>query len=221
MRCSNLLSIFVLLFLTAFSCKQGQDKSKNKEDSPRQQTDSLAGKGVDLAPLEALFEPCQLNPSVHFFSPFNAKSIDNYPYIGTPIPTELIDYLQVTNFSDYKYSPWGVYAICRIDSLFVLRVPGKVGAKEIAAFRKTANRLAYTVLLAGHTCEEGFCTQTDSWLQDLNGDGLRDVVSRSVQTLPSGAVENDLVVARIQGKGGVLDHNPGITLDKSRYPMKK
>ncbi len=221
MRHSSPFFFLLFLFVAAGSCKHGPGDGPNKETSTLQKTDTLAGKGVDLSPLEDLFEPCQLDPPLHIFSAFNTQTIENYPFIGKPIPTEWVDYLQVTNFTDYKYSPWGVYAICRLDSLFVLRVPGKEGAKEIAAFRKTANRLAYTVLLAGHSCEEGFCTQTDSWLQDLNGDGLADVVSRSVQILPSGLVENDQVIARIQGNGGTLDHNPGIILDKSRYPLKK
>lgn len=206
--------VFVLFICLSFlGCQRQNDKSA-------QEGSQLPAK-VNLEPLIAIFPDWTGRQEYHFYSIMDGGNISEYAYLGTPVPKELMDLFDKKSAEDFKTILWGAYALGRVDSLFFLRVPAKQGAKEIAIYRPTSEGLIRTHSLANATCIQGYCTQTDSWLIDLNGDGLLDVVTRSLQQDPGGATLSDKIVSFSQNPDRTFTINEPQTFDRKRFELAR
>lgn len=138
------------------------------------------------------------------------------PFTGNELGSEDFDVLDEQLLAMARYD--GLYACFEVGGgLFVLRGPGAGAPTDLFLADWSGTSLAWVVDLAFDHCTDEGCASMRSWLTDLDGDGRRDVVRRSLRDDPeSGTVEN-VLDAWIVGSNGALSEATLSPADRARF----
>lgn len=165
--------------------------------------------------LRAKFVWAETDP-LHAVSP--ATLDDDGPFVGNDLGPEDYEVLDEQLLAMVGYE--GLYACFEVgDGLFLLRGPGADAPTDLflAEWESGPRLLTWVADLAFDQCGVDGCNRMQSWLTDLDGDGRRDVVSRSWrEDLETGAVEEELE-AWLVGPDGALNPTRLPASERARY----
>lgn len=173
--------------------------------------------------LEQVFNAADNMVNKHLFSIIKITTIGEYPFLGQQMNIDFYSCFEPATANQFEQLPWGVYILGKLDNFFILRVPDQNASNTIQLFQKTPQGLTRLLTLAAASCpqESINCVQQDAWLEDLNKDGLTDVVIRQIQTDNSGAIATDRFTIYRQTIEGSLTPANEQPINRSRYQLKK
>jgi len=141
---------------------------------------------------------------------------DEDPFTGNELGSEDFDYLDEQLLAMARYD--GLHACFEVGGgLFVLRGPGVDAPTDLFLAEWTGTVLAWVVDLAFDHCSDEGCANMRSWLTDLDADGRRDVVRRSLRDDPESGTVDNVLDAWIVGRNGELAEATLPLSDRARF----
>lgn len=195
---------FVIILLPFISL-QSQNDHNFPGDEPYPAPVSFA----DLTKEEAAFINLFNNENVtnlHVYASTREAPDQAYYYHGTPILPVFKDMLP-SKLSSLTYlrgkEPHAISSMRgNGEQLYLLRLPGENWNNKIAIYAMDNGELTELHTLASYTCNKaGRCIQQDSWLQDLNGDTLLDIITKKRTTRKNGKSKVKTSVYLMTDKG--------------------
>ncbi|RME92976.1 MAG: hypothetical protein D6772_16345 [Bacteroidetes bacterium] len=121
--------------------------------------------------------------NLHLWAAATSQPDLDYPFLGKKIPRGLYG-LFAENWREDLPSDFDTYAVYKIKQgakdAYLLRFAGPGTHNMIAMFELGDNgKLQHVRTLATYHCGDGLCIQTDSWLQDFDGDTRLDILQKS------------------------------------------
>jgi hypothetical protein len=171
-----------------------------------------------------LFEESNVG-NLHVYSlDRNSNSPDDYFY-GERIPRGLYG-LFSANWRDEFPDDFEAYALFKIkhgaSDAYLMRFAGLGTQNLIGLFAIEEEKVVFLRILSSHSCNNSTCWQTDSWIQDFDGDTRLDILQkvRVLQfTLMNAPVEEYSQVLR-QDKSGRFVVTKEVNIDLSDYKFR-
>lgn len=143
---------------------------------------SLEDEPADIQAFAEYFEPANVG-NLHIWAATTTRPDLNYPFRGEQLPRGLYG-LFAANWSEELPADFDTYAVYTIKhgarDAYILRFAGPDTYNMIGLFRLgTDDKLHHLRTLATYHCGDGLCIQTDSWLQDFDGDTRIDILQKS------------------------------------------
>lgn len=143
-------------------------------------------------------------------------------FYGQQIPRGLFG-LFSANWRDELPADFEAYALFKIKhgegDAYLMRFAGPGTQNLIGLFTIKGDKVAFLKVLSSHSCNQNTCWQTDSWIQDFDGDTRLDILQkvRVLQfTLMDAPVEEYSQVLR-QGDDGKFTLSKEIDIDIVSY----
>ena len=197
--------IFFLLCISFFACQNTGEPQKTTE-APAETADKMSpemsGQAMPDASLNELFEEVNV-VKMHLFGTTEAEpDAENYPYVGKLVPPALHHLLG----EKMNASAGPVFACYYAENSghFILRVPGKDISSDLvlAKWDGKTHKLVKVAKLASISCEEGICSQQDSWLIDIDDDRDLELISRMHKRDSKGMISDEkFMVSTDDGMG--------------------
>lgn len=183
----------------------------------------VPGREKLLEQLDQTFATAGNLTNTHVFSIVRAVKLEDYPFLGQQLSADFYSCFDPATASQFEQLPWGVYMLGKVEKFFLLRVPDQNASNTIQLFQKTPQGLTRLLTLAAAACpEEGVnCVQQDAWLEDLNKDGLTDVVVRQIETDNSGAISTDRFTVYRQTTEGSLTPANELPINRNKYQLQQ
>jgi heat shock protein HslJ len=192
---------------------KGKDDSKLYFTKRTMETLMGAQSGGKMQELLALFPELPAN-NRHLFSILDGSKYEQFPFVGEEMPRQFYDLLDETGGSIITQGG-GAYIIGKIGKQYLMRIPGNVGVNSLAIFQEKDGK--FNMLLPVVFAGKDPYRQQDAWLEDLNGDGRLDLITRLVGEDSTG--KTDKLVAYLQKEDGGIDRYRG-QLTASKYVMQ-
>lgn len=130
-----------------------------------------------------LFSQPPAGTPIHIPASKDGEDVENpaYAFYGKAVPNEHWAAFFAPEEAELFKNGGGAYALFhfRFINLYVLRVPGKYITNSIALYKKQSDgKLKRIETLAWSWGDEGVFNSQDAWFQDLNNDGLFDILLR-------------------------------------------
>lgn len=171
---------------------------------------------------DSYFTQAFTGDTLHFYSAEYPNEVATYPFAGKELPFDLYSLFGpelATNWSDLGY---GVYAVARVGALYVLRIPGRYTADQLALYRwENDGMLHYLATLSSKWCDEGWCNQQDGWLIDLNGNDRLDLVTHYAQIDDKNNPFQTELSVKLQDDIGFFNTAPQWPLDPSDFQLAR
>ena len=218
MKLLPLFSFFVFFTLPLWSQDTGDDLPQGDEPYPAPVS------YADLSPLEA-----------NFIGLFNSENVTNlhvhaipspegdYPFEGTPITQEYNGLLQGNLASQTFVKGEEPRAVMSMrgngEELYLVRQPSGEWKGELALFSMEDGKLRGLEVLAYRKCNSLRCVQQDSWLQDVNGDGLLDIIQKKQVTRGYSVARSKTKVFLMEPDGSFKRTKPTM-IDQTDYQVE-
>lgn len=112
-----------------------------------------------------------------------------------------------------KVRPWTSTKECHPKAIFAIRanglrnfylieVPQKQANEQLILYQLQQRKLKQVKILASYNCKAKNCTQLDTWISDLNGDGRLDLVQKRYRKSKNGkeSTQTNVYLLNRQGK---------------------
>lgn len=171
--------------------------------------------------IPALFPPIAMNPPIHVYPTLVEEYLDGYPFKGIRLDTSLFALFAKEIAAIWNQSGGDVFAIGEYEGFYLCRIPGRYVSSDIAIYRRVNDTLVRSETIAWAWCDEGWCNQQDAWLQDLNRDGLTDMVQRYQLTDDKGKLQEERLTVLLQMTPGRFEQDFTIQPDRMLFQMAK
>lgn len=160
--------------------------------------------------------------NLHFYSVEYPNEVKNYPFSGNELPFDLYYLFGAELAATWSDLGYGVYAVGRFEKNYILRIPGRYTADQLALYRWEEDGFLYFLAtLSSKWCDEGWCNLQDAWLKDLNGDGRADLVTHYAQLDDGGVPYDSELVIKLQSQDGIFQAAPDWPLSPADFPLFK
>ena len=168
----------------------------------------------------ALFDDRNVG-NLHLYVPNKRTPSEDYPYKGTIITRDykslLPSALQI--FTEVKGGePQALGSIRGAQGeLYLMRTMDYKGNHTIALYKLQNNGLEKLMELASHQCINDKCTQTDTWIQDIDGDTRFDFIQKTRKSNRPNKVKTKIYSMQIDG---TIKKNKDAEIDVIDYKME-
>ncbi len=184
----------------------------------------LLGQQYSKEMFAGLFEDKNVG-SLHLYiqaPPMNSGS--EAPYLkGKAIKPAYNSYLP------QRVRPWTATKECYPKAIFAIRanglrnfylieVPQKKANKQLILYKLQKRKLKKVKVLASYDCKDQSCSQLDSWVSDLNGDGRLDLIQKQYRKSKNGK-ESTQTTVYLLNRQGKYKRTQKIKLKKEDYPL--
>lgn len=181
---------------------------------------------ADLTKEEAAFINLFNNENVtnlHVYASAKVNPEQDYYYLGTPILPVFKDMLP-SGIASLTYlrgkEPHAVSSMRgNGEQLYLVRVPGEKFKNQLALFSMENGELKELKVLAFYDCNDSRCIQQDSWLQDLNGDTLLDIITKKQITRKNGKTKTKTYVYLMTDKS-TFKKSGKVNIEEGDYLLK-
>ncbi|MEZ4953050.1 MAG: hypothetical protein R2825_05695 [Saprospiraceae bacterium] len=215
----NLLFILSLLISTIPLFSQDQDKEV-VGDEPYPAPVMYHNLSLQEAKLIKQFESKDVS-NLHIYA--DVKQDGDYFFKGKPLDADFSEFFSGDLEEQTKIKgqePQAVFSIRgEAKELYIIRTLGNGSGHEIALYELDNGKLQKYLPLASYQCQDGKCTQLDSWIQDINGDTRLDIIQVAKLTGKNGKEKISSKVYLMDQEGHLIkSKNTKIDLDD--YPMQ-
>lgn len=102
---------------------------------------------------------------------------------------------------------------------YIIRFLDKKSRNHLALFELQQENLIHKMTLAQAWCKGPRCYQKDTWIQDIDGDTLLDLIVKTRRERNS--LTSDDVEVYQQTKAGNFVKNTSLNVDSTKYPLEK
>ena len=212
-----LLSVLTLLCAFGLSAQQEDVSPQVKNASPYPAANSTASDSE--ARFIAAFDKDRNVGNLHVYSFLNTPAEDYY-FAGEELDNGFSEMYPEDLRDDIRQSNAKVYAVQSVrgegDEYYIIRTPGSAGNNRLAMYEVNNDKLTFKIDLADAKKSGSQIVQTDSWILDLNGDVLLDVVRiKSVRDAEGKIIKRE-EIAYLQQENGTFQEEE-MQLDPYQY----
>jgi len=212
-----------LLFYAGFTTAQIDPDEVEPDESPYPLVNQAPSEEAEA--FIALFNDETVG-NMHVYSSLDTESDYNYLYKGVEITPEYYslfdgETLQLLAPSDNK-----AYAVRSIrgeeQTYFIMRMPSAYddNNSNVMLFELRGEYLESKELLAFAYEQDGVVYQQDSWIRDIDGDTLLDIIKKYQQKDEDGDVVAETFIVKRQLPSGAFVRTDEFDLDESDYRME-
>lgn len=174
-----------------------------------------------IGQLEKMFPVMEGDASPHLYPILRVDNPGNYPFKGSLIDTTFYQFFDDETASIWKSAGGEVMAVGQFGDFFICRIPGRYVSSDIALFRNDNGKMTRVETIAWAWCDEGWCNQQDAWLQDVNKNGLTDIIQHYTLTDDKGKIREERMTVLVQDENGDFKEDKSLKPDKSKYKMAR
>lgn len=197
------IALFSLFFsFISLNAQKGGDPFQ--KDEPYPAPVSFADISDKMAAFIAIFNDENVS-NLHVYASKNPIPDQAYYYKGTPVYPVFKDFLpsKLSNLTHIQNGQPHAISSIRGNGveLYLVRIPGEKWDNQIGIYTMNGGSLMELETLAYYDCNQARCVQQDSWLQDLNGDTLLDIITKNRTIRKNGTSKTKTTVFLMTDKG--------------------
>jgi len=216
--------VIILSFLcyAGFSTAQVDVENAEKE-SPYPITNQAPSD--EAAAFIALFNDETVG-NMHVYSSLDMEADYDYLYKGEEITPEYYSLFDGETLQLLAPMQAKAYAVRSIrgeeQTYFIMRVPSAYDEtnSNVMLFEMQGDYLESKELLAFAYEKDGTIYQQDSWIRDIDGDTLLDIIKKYQQKEEDGTVLAETIIVKRQLPGGVFKRTDEFEIDENEYRME-
>lgn len=216
---------FIILLLTTSNFVEAQDQ-KLIEINPEDQAYPIGNQPENerIAAFISVFDDTNVG-NMHIYTTLDEKASADYFYLGKDITGTFDDLLSTKLKRRVRQTNGKIFAVHNIRGVngeyYILRVPSKKGAQALKMYELQGTKLIETLTLADARCKaNGTCWQTDSWIQDVDGDTRLDVIQKKAK-LRDGKIIRESTTVYTQNRAGIFNKNNVVNIEEQDYMLEK